>query len=59
MLELTDSGTVALPLRVLRSAIDGASFVPLLEETYGLERPLDCRLAFRGNNDNYFVWAGP
>ncbi len=46
-------------LRYVRSVVAGESFVPLLAADYDLPRPLVCRLAAAGDNDNYYVLAGP
>ena len=46
-------------LRYVRSVVAGESFVPLLVAGYDLPLPVVCRLAAAGDNDNYYVWAGP
>lgn len=46
-------------LRYVRSVIAGESLVPLIEEGYDLPRPVECRLAKVGDNDNYYVDVGP
>jgi Ser/Thr protein kinase RdoA (MazF antagonist) len=46
-------------LRFVRSVVAGESLVPLLVAAYDLPVPVECRLAAAGDNDNYYVWAGP
>ena len=45
-------------LRVLTSLIAPDALLPLLEEAYSLEEPLQCRLACSNDNDHYLVTAG-